>query len=99
MPGLPRLAACAPRWPAALSTAALALVFASQCLADAAVFGSFSSIENAQREQQRLTGLLDLPVRVVPVETAAGRIFRVISAGEGDEAQARSWVQLAKLLG
>ncbi|MDE0272068.1 MAG: hypothetical protein OXP11_12755 [Gammaproteobacteria bacterium] len=99
MPGLPRLAACAPRWPAALSTAALALVFASQLLADAAVFGSFSSIENAQREQQRLAGLLELPVRVVPVETAAGRIFRVISAEEGDEAQARFWVQLAKLLG
>lgn len=99
MPGLPRLAACAPRWRAALSTAALALVFASQCLADAAVFGSFNSIENAQREQRRLAGLLDLPVRVVPVETAAGRIFRVISAEEGDEAQARSWVQLAKLLG
>ena len=43
--------------------------------------------------------MLDLPVRVVPVETAGGRIFRVISAEEGDEAQARSWVELAKLLG
>ncbi|MYF49680.1 MAG: hypothetical protein F4220_05955, partial [Gammaproteobacteria bacterium] len=98
MPGAWRPAVPAPRWPTALSTAALALVITSQCLADAAVFGSFSSIENAQREQQRLTGLLDLPVRVVPVETASGRIFRVISAEEGDEAQARSWVQLAKLL-
>ena len=99
MPGARRPAACASRWRAALSAAAFALVFASQCLADAAVFGSFSSIENAQREQQRLAGLLELPVRVVPVETAAGRIFRVISAEEGDEAQARSWVDLAKLLG
>ena len=92
-------AACAPRWPAALSAAALALGFASQCWADAAVFGSFSSSENAQREQERLAGMLDLPVRVVPVEAAGGRIFRVISAEEGDEAQARSWVELAKLLG
>ena len=92
-------AACAPRWPAALSAAALALVFASQCLADAAVFGSFSGSENALRAQARLAGLLDLPVRVVPVETAGGRIFRVISAEEGDEARARSWVELAKLLG
>ena len=99
MPGARRPAACAPRWPALFSAAALAMSFASECLADSAVFGRFSRFENAQREQERFTSLLALPARVVPVETADGRIFRVISAEEGDEARTRSWVELAKLLG
>lgn len=87
------------RWSAPACAVAWTLAFASQCLADAAVFGSFSRMDNAQREQERLASELGLPARVVAAETQAGRIFRVISADAGDESAARSEVERAKGLG
>ena len=81
---------------ARLSAAAFAFVFACECLADAAVFGSFSRLDNAQRWQAWLTNQLALPARVVTVETGAGQIYRVISAVPGNEAAARAWVERAK---
>ena len=84
---------------ARLSAAAFAFVFACECLADAAVFGSFSHLDNAQRWQAWLTNELALPARVVPVETQTGKIFRVISAVAGNEAAARAWVERAKRAG
>ena len=81
---------------ARLSAAAFAFVFACECLADAAVFGSFSHLDNAQRWQAWLTNELALPARVVQVETGAGTIYRVISAVPGNEAAARAWVERAE---
>ena len=81
---------------ARLSAAAFAFVFACECLADAAVFGSFSRLDNAQRWQAWLTNQLALPARVVTVETGAGQIYRVISAVPGNEAAARAWVERAQ---
>ena len=94
-----RPAARVARWSARLCAATIAFAFASACWADAAVFGSFSHIENAQRWQAWLADELALPARVVSVETGAGQIFRVVSEAEGDEAAVRSWVEQAKRLG
>ena len=82
-----------------LSAAAFAFVFACECLADAAVFGSFGHLDNAQRWQAWLTNELALPARVVQIETATGKIYRVISAVPGNEAAARAWVERAKGVG
>ena len=97
--GAQRLAARAPRWPILFGAAAFAFSIAGECLADAAVFGSFRRIENAQRELERLTNQLALPARVVAAETADGRFYRIISAVSGNEAAARAWVERAKRKG
>ena len=83
------------RWLAAI----LAVAWACEPLADAAVYGSFSRIENAQREQHRLTTELGLPARVVSAESAAGPVFRVISVTDEDEPGARALVERAKRAG
>ena len=65
----------------------------------AAVVGSFFNLENADRERERISRQLGLPLRVVVVDTGSRRVFRIVSAGATGEADARALVKLARTAG
>ena len=78
------------------ATATIALSFACEAFGAAAVVGSFFSLENADRERERISRQLGLPLRVVAVDTGSGRVFRIVSEGARGEADTRALVKLAR---
>ena len=81
------------------ATAIIALSFVCEGFGAATVAGSVFSLENADRERERSSRQLGLPLRVVAVDRGSIRVSRIVPEGATGEAEARTSVKLPRTAG